>query len=226
MKKIVGISGTIGSGKSFAAEHLVAQGFTLVKFADALKIMYRSWLTDLVLSCERRIEGDRKESVDHTFSRLWEALIPQCREMVLTRSLLVLEGDGYIKPGKFALLIGSLIEWSHEHLDNNRDITPRYIMQHLGTEWGRHIHGEDFWVDMWRNKIQDIERVVCDDVRFKNEAAAIGSSGGFVIKLLGKNKPGKHESEQMDVPHEVAIRNTYDRTFLTLINQAVEYDGR
>lgn len=55
---IIAFTGRAGSGKSTAAQHLVAEyGFTLVKFAGPLKQMMRQ----LGLG-DREIEGDLKES--------------------------------------------------------------------------------------------------------------------------------------------------------------------
>ena len=39
------------------------------------------------------------------------------------------------------------------------DKTPRYAMQTLGTEWGRNIIGENIWVNLWSNKVQDIPSI-------------------------------------------------------------------
>lgn len=91
--------------------------------------------------------------------------------------------------------------------------TPRHVMQTLGTEWGRKCIGEDFWVRLW---LRDASvrlfssRVVVDDCRFPNEAAAVRSLGGIIIKLGGRGGiAGSHASE--------AGCGTWDR--------AVENDG-
>lgn len=69
--------------------------------------------------------------------------------------------------------------------------TPRYALQTLGTEWGRNLIGPDLWKNaaMSRAKIAlaNGERVVFDDVRFDNEAAAIREMGGIIIELLNPN---------------------------------------
>jgi len=57
----------MGSGKSTVAERLMANhGFVLVKFAGPLKAMTRTLLSELgedAETVERRVEGDRKETV-------------------------------------------------------------------------------------------------------------------------------------------------------------------
>jgi RecA/RadA recombinase len=53
---LLGINGLAGSGKTTAADMLVANGWKRVKFADPLKNMLRSFGLD-----DRHIEGDLKE---------------------------------------------------------------------------------------------------------------------------------------------------------------------
>lgn len=78
--------------------------------------------------------------------------------------------------------------------------TPRYAMQTLGTEWGRNCIGEDFWVHLWRYRVIPVldagGRVVVDDCRFPNEAAAIRKLGGDIFKIEGRGGiAGSHVSE-------------------------------
>lgn len=78
--------------------------------------------------------------------------------------------------------------------------TPRYAMQTLGTEWGRNCIGEGFWSELWAHHANNIlatgRRVVVDDLRFPNEAAAVRSLGGVIIKLEGRGGiAGSHASE-------------------------------
>lgn len=89
--------------------------------------------------------------------------------------------------------------------------SPRHAMQTLGTEWGRDLIGPDFWVSCWRLMVakQALDhladscgsgqpfRVVAEDCRFPNEAAAIRALGGRVVWI---DRPGLvaagHASEQ------------------------------
>lgn len=74
------------------------------------------------------------------------------------------------------------------------DRTPRHVMQTLGTEWGRKCMGEDFWVELWENRV--MLPTVVDDCRFPNEAAAVRRMGGRVIRLDGRGGiDGNHASE-------------------------------
>jgi hypothetical protein len=75
----------------------------------------------------------------------------------------------------------------------------RYLLQTLGTEWGRKCMGEDFWVRQWLATKPDFDRIVCDDVRFGNEAEAIRSLGGLIVRVQREGAGSKvgagHASE-------------------------------
>lgn len=62
--RLVGLAGRAGSGKSLASETLVANGWSLVKFAAPGKSMLRTFFSYTGMTdeeIERRIEGDLKE---------------------------------------------------------------------------------------------------------------------------------------------------------------------
>lgn len=66
--------------------------------------------------------------------------------------------------------------------------SPRYMMQTLGTEWGRDTILADFWIKRAMRQVNDLSWArmpsVISDVRFDNEAKAIREAGGFVIHLV------------------------------------------
>lgn len=68
--------------------------------------------------------------------------------------------------------------------------SPRFLMQTLGTEWGRQVVDKDLWLKIAMKKINnllDVNRsVVVTDVRFDNEADLIRSKGGTIIHLQRK----------------------------------------
>ena len=75
---------------------------------------------------------------------------------------------------------------------------PRYAMQTLGSEWGRTLMGEDFWVQTAISRMKSLDRVVVTDVRFPNEADAIRELGGIIVGVTAdwiKPQEGEHESE-------------------------------
>ena len=115
--------------------------------------------------------------------------------------------DGALKEEPTALLCGR---------------TPRQAMQWLGTEWGRNLIADDFWITAWRAAVertggfhvpgQGWDRlIVADDVRFANEAKAIRDRGGLVVRIerpgAGSTSGGGHSSERPDFVPDRIIRN-------------------
>lgn len=88
----------------------------------------------------------------------------------------------------------------------------RRFLQRIGTEMGRGVFGEDFWVDHMRARIEgwtsDELSVVITDVRYQNEADLIGKLGGQVILI---HRPGvtqgTHVSEALNFDHDREILN-------------------
>lgn len=81
-------------------------------------------------------------------------------------------------------------------------VSPRYIMQTVGTEWGRDMIDRDLWVKVVEQKIRQARRsgaagVVISDVRFDNEAEFIRQWGGRVVELArpGTAAVAAHSSE-------------------------------
>lgn len=68
--------------------------------------------------------------------------------------------------------------------------TARYMLQTLGTDWGRKIIDPDIWVKIQKVKVEDLISygvpVIIDDCRFDNEALMVRDLGGIVIKI---NRP-------------------------------------
>lgn len=74
-------------------------------------------------------------------------------------------------------------------------LTPRKMMQSLGTEWGRALL-DDMWVRVWKRSVVDESSfgtrvIVTPDVRFEDEAASIRELGGIIVHV---NRPGEHRS--------------------------------
>lgn len=65
-------------------------------------------------------------------------------------------------------------------------ITPRIMIQTLGTEWGRSLF-PDLWLRVWQHELDDGANVVTvPDVRFDNEAELIRSMGGTIVHVTRK----------------------------------------
>lgn len=87
--------------------------------------------------------------------------------------------------------------------------TMRHVRQSLGTEWGRDLIGADLWAGIAVRRICEElalgRRVVVEDVRFANEAAAIraAGAGAEIWQLTGRGgaqgAAGAHVSEGLEI---------------------------
>jgi hypothetical protein len=73
----------------------------------------------------------------------------------------------------------------------------RELLQRFGTEVGREMFGEDFWVNAAIDSIEDGSKVIVSDVRYPNEADAIKKLGGEVWRVVrpGFGAANGHASE-------------------------------
>ena len=74
--------------------------------------------------------------------------------------------------------------WDVQRLFQEKPPIMRRLMQNYGTEVRRGDE-PDYWVKQWKSKVSYTGgHIVCDDVRFKNEAKAVRDMGGIIIKLV------------------------------------------
>lgn len=73
----------------------------------------------------------------------------------------------------------------------------RDLLQRMGTEVGRNLFGENFWVDQAMAQIPEGTKAVFSDCRFPNEAAAILKRGGQIWRIVrpGVEAVNAHPSE-------------------------------
>lgn len=85
--------------------------------------------------------------------------------------------------------------------------TPRFLLQTLGTEWGRKMVEQNIWLNIAREEATKYlsvgQRVCFDDVRFDNEANLIHQLGGEVwhIKRGPQENTDGHVSEKGVAAH-------------------------
>lgn len=102
------------------------------------------------------------------------------------------------------MIEGDLKETPSTYLNGR---TPRYVMQTLGTDWGRCFIGEDFWVNVWSRAVEaDKGRCVVTDVRFDNEAEAIHERGGVVIEVRRAGANGDAHASEAGVSTQLVDR--------------------
>ncbi len=114
----------------------------------------------------------------------------------MMRALLVEAGAG---PDEIReIMAGSLKESPTPFLVGR---SARQAMQWLGTEWGRNLMDQDFWIEIWKRRVAtELARgygVVADDVRFPNEAETVRSLQGLMVSIErpGQVAAGQHTSE-------------------------------
>lgn len=79
-------------------------------------------------------------------------------------------------------------------IDDSYGVTPRHMMQTLGTEWGRTLIDNDIWVKAFA-RLNAGMCVIVPDVRFENEADLVRQHG-VLIHLTGRGGiAGNHVSE-------------------------------
>lgn len=100
-------------------------------------------------------------------------------------------------------------------------LTPRYALQQLGTEWGRHCY-PDVWAQLgvrkaqaWGNRGYGSKIAVFSDCRFINEAVAIRAAGGKIwcvtrsgSGLTGAAGTHPSEVEQEQIQADFELQNT------------------
>jgi len=79
--------------------------------------------------------------------------------------------------------------WWAERL-NIPNLTPRWVLQHWGTEVGRNAFHSDIWVASVEHKLKNtVDNVVITDCRFKNEIEAIKKVGGITCRVERGPRP-------------------------------------
>ena len=105
-------------------------------------------------------------------------------------------GDGMlVNPSHFRVRdIVDFIGWDRAKVEYPEI---RQLLQRLGTEVGRELYGENFWVERVMSQINRGEQIVITDVRFPNEEQAVHSAGGRVFRIVrtGVSAANGHASE-------------------------------
>jgi len=75
-----------------------------------------------------------------------------------------------------------------------KHITPRNMLQIMGTEAGRDTFHPDLWILALEKKLGMYQNVVISDVRFPNEIDFIQRMGGFVVRVKRGDDPEWYET--------------------------------
>jgi len=69
-------------------------------------------------------------------------------------------------------------------------LTPRWVLQHWGTEVCRRAFHDDIWIAALEARLsRRSDNTVISDVRFPNEIASIRNAGGIVIRVVRGEEP-------------------------------------
>ncbi len=73
---------------------------------------------------------------------------------------------------------------SIEDVEDSYLLTPRLVLQLLGTEGGRDVIHPNIWVNATLGDLKDTDYVIVTDTRFPNEVEGIKRKGGIVVKII------------------------------------------
>jgi hypothetical protein len=94
----------------------------------------------------------------------------------------------------FDLMLDPVLK--EEKLDIYPFMSPRELLQKVGTELFREGIHKDTWIEAFGRRAAQFSHVVCSDCRFPNEADAIRSMKGMIIKVINPNLERGDEASQ------------------------------
>lgn len=183
---ITGISGQAGSGKDTVANYLIEKhNFKKHALADPIKEFGESVFSfskdQLWGPSEMRNEVDSRYLVCD--SPAWE----EAKQKLQTEAPRYVN-DIIVRVNRRPFALQKLFEWFNWLRENHCPLSPRVMLQTLGTEWGRSVD-EDLWVScLLMRSAKTIEAgapgVAVSDVRFRNELQALRDVGGKLLRVL------------------------------------------
>lgn len=219
---IVGITGSAGAGKDVVATHLVKNhGFAKLSIADPIKRLALNVFDFDVLqlwgpSSSRNTFDPRYKECNIRSSGV--SFEPGCKMGPITRACDPGWGDAAQRLTQFAPgWVGDLVPrdqskeaieklyfWFASLAHHYPEISPRIMLQHLGTEWGRAEVDQNIWVNALISASEKVllghtyskeagftgEKcpppvgIVVSDIRFFNELEMIKKANGKVIKVV------------------------------------------
>jgi hypothetical protein len=200
--RLVAISGAAGSGKSTAADALVARGWVQVAQADPIK----RFCAQVFGFTEEQLWGpsEARNAVDERYDTPaeWYAAWDRLREHA---------GAWLDELAEEPNADASLQRWFGSLAFE--PISPRTTLQTLGVEWGRsrdamiwtRVAIRDSEVAIWRGA----PGVVVPDIRFRSELDAFKAAGALAVRIVRpgaglSGEAGQHssETEMAGIPDE------------------------
>lgn len=121
---------------------------------------------------------------------------------------------------KFAQPIYDVQEYCYQRISSvyqrpESFIKDRKLLQWIGTEWGRDSISTSLWVDIWRAEVKRIREgnpdalIVCDDVRFDNEAVEVILLNGVIVKIAADRAQSRTVSGIANHASEAGLSSEY-----------------
>jgi len=217
--KIIGLSAQLQNGKDTVAALILKltskqspySQWTTRRFAGKLKEM-----TAILLGCSVDVLEDinyKNTELPEEWSR-WTMIDPRLVGVagsddigkVIPYFATEQEVYDYIKEKEFYWL---------EHLKPTKEtMTPRKILQLLGTEGGRDVIHPNIWVNATLGDLTDKDQIIITDARFPNEVVGIKRKKGIVVKII---RPSVVSTSNH--PSETSLNNYKDWDY-TIINDS------
>lgn len=196
-RMIIGLTGQAGAGKDTVADFLTRDfGFTKVAFADAVRM-----------------------EIAHTFGIHIDKLMDRATKEIPCPALAL----SCCSDHRFTAMVAD----SEVNLDcadedvmealMNQPRSPRWVMQHWGTEFRRTLFGRDYWITEIRQRLEALEgNIVISDCREEHEAEFISELGGEIWRVTRDNLPAvlAHSSEtplqECWIDREISNNGSFD----------------
>lgn len=184
---IIGLSGKAGVGKNLVA-NIIQYWLWKSKVESALNTSIHYTLKDFINNSfiGESLSGWKQISFADKIKDITCIIIGCTREQLEDREFKEKElGEEW-----------SYNEWYNESTYSVIKLTPRKIMQIIGTDCGRQMIHSNIWINSTFNNYKNSDNWIITDVRFPNEAKAIKDKKGFLIRINRDSfKNFKHLSE-------------------------------
>lgn len=117
-------------------------------------------------------------------------------------------------------------------IDWLRNVSPRRLMQTLGTGWGRQIIADDLWLILARRRIAQltaqadrlhIAGIVVSDLRYADEADLVRQLGGTVWHIVRAAPPVAPHCSEAGIPAQPGDRTTDNTGTREQLDAAIEH---
>lgn len=184
---IIGISGRLQTGKNTSA-HMMQ--YIIENYKEGLDAdsMFASYLLGYDYDFKKTEQKQFASKIKQIIALLINCDVKDLEDESFKNKILSKEWWKYKLPN------GQLLAYTDNHPDfikkyNLIKMTPRLMMQLIGTEGMRDIIHPNIWITSLFNDYKEDSNWLITDCRFPNEAKAIKDKGGILIrvnKLIGK----------------------------------------